>query len=136
MNQKSIQPQAGRYNAFQVVLVCEAAVFLLAAALHTGAFGVPALPAAMIVEGLCGVACIASAFTVLTHKRQALRIAVIVQVFVLAAVLLGITSVMRNPGIRTPINLGLHGVMLALILVGLSLLALPGTREAFRRERA
>jgi hypothetical protein len=136
MYQDPMRHQAGKYNAFRVVLVGEAIVFLLAAALHTGAFGVPALTDAMIVEGLCGIACITSAYTVFTHKRQALKIAVIVQVFILAAVLLGVAAVLGRPEIRTPLNIGLHGVMLVLILIELSLLAIPDTRAAIRSDRS
>ena len=134
MSQISIQHSAGTYNVFRVVLVCEAIVFLLATILHTGAFGVPALLAAMIVEGLCGIGCVISAYGVFTHKPWAQKTAVIVQILILAGVLLGIFALARNAGIRTPINAGLHGIMLVLIVIGLSLLAIPGTREAIRRE--
>ena len=91
MSQISIQHSAGTYNVFRVVLVCEAIVFLLATILHTGAFGVPALLAAMIVEGLCGIGCVISAYGVFTHKPWAQKTAVIVQILILAGVLLGIS---------------------------------------------
>jgi hypothetical protein len=38
--------------------------------------------------------------------------------------------------LRTPINLGLHIAMLALIVPALSLLASPATRAALRNGRA
>ncbi len=121
-------------NSFRIILFFQILVFLLAAALHTGAFGVPALIAAMIVEGLCGIASIISAITIVSGLRGAHKIAVIVQVFTLAAVLLGITALARAPGLRTPLNLGLHAIMLALILTGLGLLLAPGARESLKRN--
>ena len=128
------QGQAGASPAaFLTVVVCQALVFLFAATLHTGAFGVPSLYIAMVVEGLCGIACIFSAYTILARRPSAARAAVIVQILILLAVLLGLFSVLRDESIRTPINVGLHIVMLALILLGLGLLSLPGTRAGLRR---
>src|SRR6185437_2887563 len=49
MSQIPLQQQTNTFSAFRVVVVCEAVVFLFAAALHTGAFGVPQLIPAMIV---------------------------------------------------------------------------------------
>jgi hypothetical protein len=134
MSQISVKNQALAFSAYRLVVVGEALVFLLAALLHTGAFGVPALLPAMIVEGLCCIACVISAYTVFTHQGSALKAAIIVQVFILAAVLLGISALVRSPGLQTPINVGLHAIMLVLILIGLSLLAIPATRQAFRRD--
>ena len=129
--------QQGRAGAptgtFLTVVVCQALVFLFAATLHTGAFGVPSLYIAMVVEGLCGIACIFSAYTILTRRPSAARAAVIVQILIFLAVLLGLFSVLRDESIRTPINVGLHIVMLALILLGLGLLSLPGTRAGLRQ---
>ncbi|MHB8600286.1 MAG: hypothetical protein ACYDER_26180 [Ktedonobacteraceae bacterium] len=136
MNQIPLQHQASTFTAFRVIVVCEAIVFLFAATLHTGAFGVPSLFAAMIVEGLCGIGCVLSAYAVFTHKSWAKKTAIIVQVLILAGVLLGVAVLARNVGIRTPINVGLHIVMLVLIVVGLFLLALPGTREGFSNSFA
>lgn len=131
MNQIPLRHQASTFSAFRVIVVCEAIVFLFAAALHTGAFGVPSLFAAMIVEGLCGIGCVLSAYAVFTHKSWARKTAIIVQILILVGVLLGVAALARDAGIRTPINVSLHGVMLVLIVVGLFLLALPATREGF-----
>ncbi len=124
--------QAATYTAFKIVLVCEAIVFLSAALLHTGYFGVPSLLPAMIVEGLCGLCCLVSAYALFSRKSWALKGAIIVQFLILFGVLLGLAALAGNAGLRTPLNLGLHGVMLVLIIIGLLLLALPGTRAAFR----
>jgi hypothetical protein len=135
MSQIPVKNPVLTFSLYRLVVVSEALVFLLAALLHTGAFGVPALLPAMIVEGLCGIACVISAYAVFTHQGSALKTAIIVQIFILAAVLFGISALVRSPGLLTPINVGLHAIMLVLILIGLSLLAIPGTRQAFRRDR-
>ncbi len=125
------QRQSGGLAGFRIVVVGEAAVFLLAALLHTGAFGVPALIPAMIVEGICGIGCVFSAYALFTHKPWSYKAAMSVQIFILLGVLLGISALASSSGLRTPLNLGLHGVMLVLILAGLTLLLIPGTRQAF-----
>ncbi len=120
-------------GAFLTVVVAQALVFLVAATLHTGAFGVPSLYIAMVVEGLCGIACIFSVYAIFSRRPSAAPTALVVQILILLAVLLGLFSVLRDESIRTPINVGLHIVMLVLILVGLGLLSLPGTRIGLRR---
>ncbi len=136
ISQIPLQHQAGTFSAFRVVVVCEAIVFLFAATLHTGAFGVPQLLPAMIVEGLCGIGCMISAYAVLTYKRWAQKNALITQILVLVGVLVGIAAVTSDPTLRTPINLGLHGIMLVFIVIGLSLLSLPSTRGGFSNKNA
>lgn len=131
MTQTELQRQASTFTAFRVVVVCEAIIFLVAAALHTGAFGVPSLFAAMIVEGLCGIGCVLSAYAVFTRKPWARKNALITQILLLIGVLVGVAAVTSDASIRTPLNLSLHGVMLVLILMALALLALPGTRAGF-----
>ena len=136
MSQIPLQQQTGTFQIFRIVVVCEAVVFLFAATLHTGAFGVPALYAAMIVEGLCGLGCVLSAYALFTRRRWARTNAITTQILILAAVLVGISAVTTDPGIRTPLNLGLHGIMLVLIVMGLSLLCLASTRAGFRSRHA
>ncbi len=131
MTQVQAPRQASTFSAFRVVVVCEAIVFLVAASLHTGAFGVPSLFAAMVVEGLCGIGCVVSAYAVFTRKPWAQKNALITQILILAAVLVGLAAVLGGTNIRTPLNLGLHIVMLALILIALALLAFPGARARF-----
>lgn len=136
MTQLPLQHRANTFSVFRVVVVCEAFVFLLASALHTGAFGIPSLFAAMIVEGLCGIGCVFSAYAVFTNKRWAQKNAIVTQVLILIAVLVGIAAVTSDAGTRTLLNLSLHGIMLVLIVIGLSLLCLPSTRERFRNHHA
>jgi hypothetical protein len=131
MTHVHVQCQASTFTAFRVTVVCEAIVFLVAAALHTGAFGVPQLIPAMIVEGLCGIGCVLSAYAVFTRKRWAQKNALITQILILIGVLVGVVAVTSDASLRTPINLGLHAAMLALIVIGLALLAFPGTRAGF-----
>jgi signal transduction histidine kinase len=113
-------------TAFRVIVVLEAIVFLFAATLHTGLFGVPSLYPAMVVEGLCGIGCVVSAFGQFTHKPWAHRTSLFIQILVLFGVLLGITAVASDASIRTPLNVSLHAIMLVLILLGLLVLAVPG----------
>jgi hypothetical protein len=113
-------------TAFRVIVVLQAIVFLFAATLHTGLFGVPALYPAMVVEGLCGIGCVISAFGQFTHQLWAPRASLIIQILILFGVLLGILAVATDASIRTPLNVGLHAVMLVLILLGLLVLAVPG----------
>ena len=136
MSQIPLQYQTSTFSAFRVVVVCEVIVFLFAATLHTGAFGVPKLLPAMIVEGLCGLGCLITAYAVFTYKRWAQKNALITQILVLVGVLVGITAVTSDLTLRTPINLGLHGIMLVFIVIGLSLLSLPSTRGGFSNKNA
>ncbi len=135
MTQVQVQRQSGAFGVFRVIIVCEAIVFLVAAALHTGAFGVSQLIPAMIVEGLCGLGCVLSAYAMFTRKRWAKKNALIVQILVLLGVLLGVVALMRSPGLDTPLNVGLHAVMFLLIVLGLALLALPNTRVGFSGQK-
>ena len=131
MTQVQVQRQSGTFTAFRIIVVGEAIIFLVAATLHTGAVGVPQLIPAMIVEGLCGLGCVLSAYAVFTRKRWAQKNALITQILILLGVLVGIVAVTSDAGLRTPLNLSLHAVMLVLIVIGLVLLALPGTRAGF-----
>ncbi len=136
MDQVSAQHVSRTYTAFHVDLVCETLVFLLVATLHTGALGVPQLLPAMIVEGLCGAGCLLSVYAVFTSKRWTRKNVITTQILVLVAVLVGVLSVISNASIRTPLNLGLHGLMLVCILLALILFAFPATRVAFSSENA
>ncbi len=131
MTQAEAQQKSSTYTTFRVIVICEAIVFLVAAALHTGTFGVPQLIPAMIVESLCGIGCVISAYAVFARKPWAKKTALIVQVLILLGVLLGVFALIRSPDLATPINVSLHATMLVLIVIGLFLLALPGTRAGF-----
>jgi hypothetical protein len=134
MSQISLQHRSGAVTAFGALVVCEAIVFLVAATLHTGAFTVPQLIPAMIVEGLCGIGCVICAYVVLTRKASALTTAIVVHIIILAGVLLGVAAITGSPGLRTPTNVTLHAMMLVLIVLALSLLAIPGMRAALSSD--
>jgi len=136
MSQIPLQRRVGVATFFRVLVVCEAAVFLFASALHTGAFFVPPLLAAMIVEGLCGIGFVVAAFALLTRQKWEQVAALVAHLFALVGVLVGITVLIGNSGLRTPINITLHAIMIVLILIGLALLALPHLREALKRDQA
>jgi two-component sensor histidine kinase len=135
MTQVHVHRQSSTFSAFRISVVCEAIVFLVAAALHTGAFGVAQLIPAVIVEGLCSLGCILSASALFTRKRWAKQNALIVQGLLLLGVLLGIVALIGAPGLDTPINLSLHAVMLVLIIVGLALLVLPALEATILQAR-
>lgn len=61
--------QSMSFMAFRVVLLLEILVFLIAAAFHTGAFGIQPIEDAALVESLCAVACIISAYGVFTARQ-------------------------------------------------------------------
>jgi hypothetical protein len=132
MGQTSLPQQTGTATAFRAVVVCEAVVFWVASALHTGAFGVPQLIPAMIVEGLCGIACVVLVYALFTRKAWMLRGAIGIQIFTLVSVLVGIFAISRSSNLWTPINVSLHAIMLVLILAAFAMLAIPATRATLR----
>lgn len=134
--QSQAQSQAGTAIIFRVLVVCAAIVFLFVAALHTGAFTETQLIPAMIVEGLCGIGFVVAAYALLTRQPWAWRSAIVVYLSSCAGVLLGIGALARSPGLRTPTNVALHAMMIALLVIGLSLLAMPSTRQALRSDHA
>jgi hypothetical protein len=136
MTQGHEEHQDSTFTAFGVLVVCEAIVFLVAAALHTGAFGVSQVIPAMMGEVLCGLGCSLSAYALFMRKRWAKQSAVLVQGLTLPGVLLGVFELIGFPDLDTRINLGLHTVMLVLIIIGLALLVLPGTRAGFPEATA
>ncbi len=126
--------QSITFTVFRFVLIAEIIVFLFAAIIHTGVFGLMPIEDASIVESLCAVACMVSAFALFTGKRWALTAAVIAQVFILLGVLLGVAALTYFSFLLTPINIGFHGIMLMLIITELVLLTIPGTRAAFSKS--
>ncbi len=131
MPQGQVEHQDSTFTIFGVLVVCEAIVFLVAAVLHTGSFGVSQLIPAMMGEGLCGLGCLLSAYATFMRKRWAMKNAMIVQALILLGVLLGVFTLIGFPDLDTPINLSLHAAMLVLIIIGLALLVLPCTRAGF-----
>jgi hypothetical protein len=127
--QTQAERQESTFTAFGVLEVCEASVFLVAAALHTGAFGVSQVIPAMIMEGLWGLGCILSAVALFMRKSWARKSATIMQALILLGVLLGVFELIGFPDLDTPINLSLHAAMIVLIIIGLALLVLPSARS-------
>lgn len=129
MNQRSTS-----FTAFRVLLIGEIIVFLTAATFHTGAFGIPPIADAALVESLCAAACVVCAYAIFTGRGWALMAAVAAQVFCLAGVLLGLAALIHFSYLLTPINISFHGIMLVLIIPELSLLSKSDTRKAFPRR--
>ncbi len=122
------------FTTFRAVLLLEILVFLIAATFHTGALGVPPIDDAALVESLCAVACMISAYAVFTRRRWALKAAIIAQVFILAGVLLGVAALLHFSYLLTPLNISFHATMLTLIIAAFVLLSMPATRAAFREN--
>lgn len=116
--------------AMRVLVILEAAIFLLAALLHLG-YSIPLgftllaepriIPAA-IVEGSSGLLFLVSAIALLSSLDWAWLAALVAHVYALAGVLLGIFALAMGFGPRTLTNDVYHMVMLLLITPGLSLL--------------
>lgn len=115
-----------------LVLAAASAACLVASAVHAGltiAIGPlvvaePPLPAASIVEGAIG-ACLAIAVAVAIARSDRTRdVTLATTAFGSLGFILGILFVVRNPGIQTPFNVGVHAGVLPLILVGLVLTVL------------
>jgi hypothetical protein len=125
-------------TALRALVVFDAALFLVAAAMHLGAriplgfivLGFPRaiLPAA-IAETLISSAFVATAVALFTRSRWAWPVAVAAHVFALLGVLNGM---IRGPQVGP--DRVVHYVMLAAIIVGLALLLTPPVRAELGRH--
>ena len=124
----------------RVLIVAEAISFLLAALLHTGiqfplGISEPRNTVAAIVEGLCGIFLMVSAYAVFARKTWGWRVAIAAHIFAVAAVLLGITVIAlgNNPGGDEANNI-FHRVILVVLLIVLTGLFTPGVRAILGRS--
>jgi serine phosphatase RsbU (regulator of sigma subunit) len=127
-------------TAVRVLLIGEAIIFLLAALLHLGiqfplGFSEPRIIPATIVEGLCGISLVVSAYAIFAHRTWAWPIAIATHAFAVAGVLLGITALTLGTGPSTEVNTIYHWVTLVVLFVVLALLATPGARAALGRSK-
>jgi len=121
---------------FRIVVVFDTVALLVAAALHVAGarfalgsvvFAEPQMVPAAIVEGLDGLVFAAATYAVLTGKRWAWTMTLIAHVFAILGFLLGLFST-RNG--TTPFNHDYHLIMLAIFVIGLTLLFTPAARAA------
>lgn len=130
MNSIVKQKQEAVTTAVCILVVVDAAVFLLAALLHLG-YSIPLgfallvepriIPAA-IVEGSSGLFFLVSAYALFADKEWSWPVTLGSHVVALAGVLLGIFSLAMGFGPRTETNDIYHMVMLLLVTPGLALL--------------
>ncbi len=122
-----------------VLMVVETITFLLAALSHLGiqfppGFSEPRIIPASIVEGLCGVFLAVGTYGVFVRKTWAWGVAIAAQIFAVAGVLLGITTLALGFGPSTQTNTMYHRVILAVLLIVLVLLATPSARAVLGRS--
>jgi hypothetical protein len=128
-------------RAIGVLVVLEAATFLLGALLHLGVWiplgftvlAEPRIVDASIVEGLCGLSLAVSAYTVFTRRSWAWSATTAAHAFAVAGVLLGIGALAAGLGPSTELNYVYHRVILVVLAAGLALLLTPIGRAALRR---
>jgi uncharacterized membrane protein YfcA len=93
----------------------------------------PQIIDATIVEGLCGLFLVISAYAVFTRKRWAWPAAIATHAFAVAGVLLGIGALAAGLGPTTELNYVYHRVILVVLVAGLALLLTPIGRAALGR---
>ena len=117
-------------TALRVLLVVEAAIFLMAAFLHTGTpiplgfatLREPAILPARIVETSCGLFLALAAWSIFTVRSWAWRTGLASQIFAICGVLLGIVALALGRGPRTLSNDIYHRIMLVMLVAGVVLL--------------
>ncbi len=123
-------------TALRVLLALEAAIFLMAAFLHTGTpiplgfatLREPAILPARIVETSCGLFLVFAAWSIFTAKSWAWGTALASQIFAICGVLLGIVALSLGRGPRTLSNDIYHRIMLVMLASGITLLYLTRRR--------
>jgi hypothetical protein len=141
MIERTTDPRTGITTAVGILSVLYAATFFFGALLHLGVriplgFAVLAEPTilpATIVESLCGLALLISAFAVLTRMSFAWTAAFAAHAFALGGVMLGIVALAVGGGPSTDLNTIYHRVMLVALVAVLALLLTPTGRAALSR---
>jgi hypothetical protein len=125
----------------RALIVFDTVTLLLFALLHahgplalgSAVLAEPRIIPAAIVEGLAGLIFAVSAYAVFTRASWAWAATVAAHVFTLAGVLLGITMIAAGFGPHSALNDTYHPVMVALLVVGLILLATPEVKAGLGR---
>jgi hypothetical protein len=135
MIQTTTRPRAAVAAGIRILVLFEAATFLLAALLHAGValpvgFAEPPILPAAIVEGLLGLFFAVNAFWLFAHWRRTWHVTVAAHAFALVGVLLGLLAMTLAGGTGTEANDIYHRVMLVVIVAALTLLVTPIGRTA------
>jgi hypothetical protein len=136
MHETQSTSQTTASGALRVLVPGAAATFVLAAVLHLGVplpLGVltlrePRIVPATIVEGLAGIVLALSSYAQLTGKPWARQATAGALGFATAGVLLGMAALAVGAGPSTALNTVYHRVMLMILVVGLLLVAAPGSQ--------
>lgn len=140
IEQPTIHRRTGVATTIGVLSAVYAATFFLGALLHLGVrvplgltvLDEPGIPAATVVEGLCGLGLTVAAFAVLARADRAWTAALAAHAFALGGVLLGITALAFGAGPTTELNTIYHRVMVVALVAVLALLLSPRGRTALR----
>lgn len=129
-----IQPAEGVANTVRVLVVIQAVIYLLAAALHLGlqtplaAINLPPLLPAAIVEGSIGIFMVIVAVALFTRWPWAWTTAIVAHGYALLGVLVGILTLsgaFSGGPASTSHDIYYHMLMLLLIVFGLAFLLNP-----------
>ena len=145
IEQPTINRRTNVATAVGTLSAIYAATFFFGALLHLGVriplgFTVLAEPRifpATVVESLCGLALLFSAFAVLTRMSFAWTATFAAHAFALGGVLLGVAALAFGAGPSTDLNTIYHRVMLVALVAVLALLLSPtGRASLLRGDRA
>lgn len=126
------------------VIIIEALTFFFFGFLHSGVrlslgFAVlhePRIIPAIIVESLCGIVLIGSAFSIAAHRSWSWQAAIVAHVFSIGGVLLGMAALTLGAGRRTELNDIYHRTILIVLVVVLIYLSTPAGKAALGRARS
>ena len=99
--------------------------------LGVGVFDEPPLLPAGIVESAAGLIFALATYVVFAGRRRAWGAALTAHLFAIAGFVVGIVATRAG---TTPFNHDYHYVMLAVFVIGLALLLVPGTRAGLRHD--
>lgn len=142
----SMLPQTTRRQTGVAVVIIRALIvfdtvtLLLFALLHlngplalgSAVLAEPRIIPAAVVEGLAGLICAVSAYAVFARASWAWLATIAAHVFALAGVLLGIVTIAAGFGPHSALNDGYHRLMVALLVMGLIVLATPDAKGGLR----
>ena len=119
-------------------VVFAAIAFIFAAMAHlqlTLSFGItePKILPAAIVEGLCGLFFIISAFSIFSNSSTAWRRTFFAHAFAIAGISLGLISLAVGAGPRTKTNDLYHSIMMLLIVADSFYLMTEKGKSAFKK---
>jgi hypothetical protein len=102
--------------------------------LGSAVFDEPQIVPAAIVEGLAGVFFAVSAYAVFAGTRWSWPMTIFAHIFAIVGFIVGIAATSGGGAADTPFNYVYHRVMLAVFVIGLALLLLPGVRAAMNHD--